>query len=254
MYTNSMRVIIAILFSLILPVLVTAQGAYSSVPFDTNQTRLPRNYLGHNAVLLAAPLTVLGLEVKRGCDRFEKTEECQARMNSLYERRLTKQLSARDTLAFQMGSGWCDYSADSETLICEAPMSKRYQWQNKLIRTSRYAGQNAYGAKATITLKQFENVIIKPTPNAPRIVMLKLPRVRARSMFENLRVLLVGQAKQPFSVFTAVDYRPTFNDPVHVKGDNYELPFQLNQVWLYDMATGEVLVKRVIASEESSRK
>jgi hypothetical protein len=221
---------------------------FQTTPFDSNVEKLPPNFLGHNATLLLPSLFSFGLEILKGCGKFEKIEPCQARLNNIYERPISSKLTASDRLAFSIPIE-CDYSPNSERVKCSNFM-QTYNWSHRLIESKTYVGQNAFGVKKLIKYKKFENIDIEGDKIKPEFILEKIPPSDAQILLPNLRLLIVGTLLQPFVKSNPVSYKPTLDDPEHTDGSNYSLVIEEEEVWLYNLTSGKVLAKKKFVPDE----
>lgn len=215
---------------------------YDWKPFNSNVENLPTKYLGHNAEQLFRIVAPWALEILKGCGKFEKTEECQDRLNQVYDRRIFPTLTARDLLAFSVEVE-CDYNANTEKVSCPSPFFE-YTWSHKLLDSGRYVGQNIFGFKKNVEWKKFQNINIDVNKLKPAFILLKVPPREAELLLPKLRLLLIGDPLQPFAKSKTAYYKPTLDEPTEVTGYNLSFVLNLQQVWLYDVETGKVYQKR----------
>jgi hypothetical protein len=221
---------------------------FQTTPFDSNVEKLPPSFLGHNATALLPTLFSFALEILKGCGKFEKTEPCQARLNNIYERPISSQLTASDRLAFSIPIE-CDYSPNRERVKCSNFM-RTYDWSHKLIESKTYVGQNAFGVKKLIRYRKFENITIEGKKIKPEFVLENIPPSDAQILLPNLRLLIVGTLLQPFVKTNPVSYKPTLDKPEQIDGNNYSLVMEEEEVWLYNLTSGKVLAKEKFVQNE----
>lgn len=223
-----------------------ATSRYLTFPFDSKLEILPKHFLGHDARRIFAGLLPLAVAANQQCGRYEKRDECQMRLNSLYERSISAGLTASDTLAFSFAVD-CDYNADSEVATCpdfsiqNLAVTGSSMWSHELVKTGSYVGQNAFGARKRIEYRKYRNLHIEARPHEnERFKLEKLSPDVARVILPNLRTLIVGDPLTPFAKSEPVSYPPKFDDPVEIDGDNYTIVLNRWSVWLYDFETGKV--------------
>ncbi len=226
----------------------TTSSKFQTTPFDSNVEKLPPNFLGHNATVLLPSLFSFALEINKGCGKFEKTEPCQVRLNNIYERPISSKLTASDRLAFSIPIE-CDYSANLERVEC-SNFWQGYNWSHRLMESKTYVGQNAFGVKKLIKYKEFENITIEAGKIKPKFVLERIPPANAQILLPNLRLLMLGTLRQPFVKTEPVSYKPTLDKPEHIDGNNYGLVIAVEEVWLYDFASGKVLAKEKFVQDE----
>jgi hypothetical protein len=229
----------------------TTTSKFQTMPFDSNVEKLPPNFLGHNAAVLLPSLFSFALEINKGCGKFEKTEPCQVRLNNIYKRPISSKLTASDRLAFSIPRK-CDYNPNLERVECSNTWEtlKTYNWFHRLVESKTYVGQNAFGVKKLIKYKKFENIIIEGNKFKPEFVLGRIPPSNAQILLPNLRMLVLGTLLQPFLKIDPVSYKPTLDDPEHIDGNNYSLVIAVEEVWLYDFASGKVLAKEKFVQGE----
>lgn len=221
---------------------LSSKSSYLTVPFNTNVESLKPQFLGHNASIVFGSLVPLAIETEYGCGKFEKRQDCQERLNKLYDKILWKGFTARDLLAFSIPID-CDYSADAETFWCSNFLSD-YMWSHKKIDSRTYIGQNAFGVKKIIQYSKFENIIIEVDKTKPSLTIKNIEPDEAKTLSDNLRLLIIGETLQPFAKRKKVSYKPTLDDPSHIEGDNKFIVIELKEVWVYDFITGKVFEKK----------
>jgi len=123
----------------------STESTFQTKPFNSKIENLSPHFLGHNARILLPNFFSFALEIIKGCGKFETSTECQSRLNSIYDRKISKDLTARDLLAFSIPIN-CDYSADRERISC-SNFLQTYTWSNKVISSGNYVGQNVFGVK-----------------------------------------------------------------------------------------------------------
>lgn len=215
---------------------------YITTPFELNLNSLPPNFLGHNASSVFSFLVPLAVETQKGCERFEKSQACQDRLDRLYDKTLWKDLTARDLLAFSI-SIECDYSPDAEKFWCSSFLNS-YMWSHKKTGGENYTGQNAFGVKKIVKYEKFENIIIEVDKTKPDFTLKNINPDEARKINSNLRLLVIGEVLQPFVKRKQVSYKPTLDEPNHTEGDNKFIIIEAKEIWIYDFETGKVFEKK----------
>ncbi len=215
---------------------------YLTSPFKSDVDYLTPHFLGHNANLVFLSLIPLAIETQKGCGKFEKKQQCQDRLNELYDRTLWKDFTARDLLAFSIPID-CDYDADAEKFRCSNFLSD-YMWSHKKIGSSSYVGENAFGVKKLVKYEKFENIIIEVDKIKPDFTIENIPPNEAKKLSSNLRLLIIGETLQPFVKSKTVSYKPTIDEPSHTEGNNKFVVIELKEVWIYDFETGKIFAKK----------
>ena len=223
---------------------IVSSVGFAQRPFDRSVNKLPIMYVGHDAVAIVRPLFDLKMEIIRGCQKYEKTDDCQNRLNAMYDRRLTPLLSVRDLLAFSVPID-CSYSADAEKLSCPGNQSTSV-WLNSQRDKGSYRAQNAFGASVNVESKSTWILSIASNRRSDGFTVDHLPPVQARKVVPSLRLLLVGDLLQPFVVTSMADQKPTFQNPTDLHFSTSDINLNLYEVWLYDSDTGQILEKKIL--------
>jgi hypothetical protein len=234
-----MRFLITVLLLMALTSAIDAQ-AYALKPFNPEVEKLPAFFTGNDGHRIARAMLPLALEVAKRCGEFEKTADCQQRLNKIYYRTLAPGLTATDILAFSVPAE-CSYTADIESISCQG----RNNWASRLIKESNYRATNTFGVSRVVKHSKFENIDIEDRYANSKFFRLKnVPPAEAKGMIRWLRVLLIGTPTSPFVKVAKTDYRPTLDRPEHTEGTNYSIVLDVDEVWLYNLQTGKVLMKR----------
>ncbi len=215
---------------------------YLTTPFELSLNTLTPNFLGHNASFVFSSLVPLAAETQIGCGKFEKSQDCQDRLNRLYDKTLWKDFTARDLLTFSIPIE-CGYNADAEKFWCSSSFNG-YTWSHKKIGSDTYTGQNAFGVKKIVKYEKFENIIIEVDRTKPDFTLKDIKPDEARRLNSNLRLLIIGEILQPFVRRKNVSYKPTLNEPNHTEGDNKFIIIEVKEIWIYDFETGKVFEKK----------
>ena len=188
-------------------------------------------------------LLYFAAEIDRGCDQFETTIKCQDRLNGMYDRKIGNNLTARDLLSFRLDAD-CRYNADISSIQC----SRAKEWSHELTYTGDYMGVNVFGVKKLIHSRFYETINISTDQEGAQPVLNGVPAETARRIMPYLRVLLIGDPLQPFAKSVRFTSTPTITSPYRSTMKDYTLLIELRQVWLYNIATVEILAKQVVRS------
>jgi len=223
---------------------IVSIDAYSTVSFDLDIKSLPPYFIGHNARLLYEKLLPLAVEANSGCRKFEKSNECQTRLNQLYERKFWNGLTPDDLFAFSI-SVECGYNADTAEMSCPefSPGFKYYTWSHNLIESKTYIGQNVFGVKKPVIYRKFENIHIEDNDYLPNLKVQNIQPDEARKVINNMKLLLTGKFVSPFVRRDIASYKPTIDEPIHTEGINKYLSIEIEEIWLYDFVTGKIYRK-----------
>lgn len=216
--------------------------AFETKPFNTVVDKLHPYFLGHDAKALISSLRWFAADILKGCDEFETTQKCQDRLNSMYDWRISKELTARDLLSFQLDA-YCRYNADASSIHC----SQAKEWLSTETDTGTYVGVNAFGLKKLIHSLTYETIYVATDKSNDDFILENIPPEQARKLMPLLRVLLIGDPLQPFLKAERFTSTPTITSPFKVTKQDYSIVIELRQAWLYDIATGEILSKQVIS-------
>jgi hypothetical protein len=218
---------------------LNVKSNYQSAPFNSEIEKLPPVFQGHNALDMFQILLSFAKEVDAGCGKFEKSEICQARLNKMYDRPISGKLKASDKLAFSVPVD-CEYSADRERIKCA---DYPYHWLQTKTEGKPYIAQNAFGVKAIVKSRKFENLYIKTDKITPQFILENYPPEKAQKLLPFLRCLVVGTLLQPFADLDSVTYDATLKDPVRVDVNSVSIVVEAEEIWLYDFVSGKVLAK-----------
>lgn len=198
------------------------------VPFDKSLTKLTPDFYGNDPDELGPKLARVADVQKRGCDRFEKTAECQGRLNDLYKAELADGIHANDTVAFATKAS-CTYEPDPEIIKCgpadygSYPVGGGFPIQSQQIGSVKYVLLSGYSLRPIQKTGWGFGV-----PGHP-------PEWAA-GHFDDLEYLMVGEFNQPF-------FDGDREQHGTVTMQYFYLIFDLKEVWLFEKRTGQILRK-----------
>lgn len=192
----------------------TAEG-FARKPFDPSAEKLPPGYHGHDPKeVIAALMRRASQSVK---DEFETTDQFRQRVKALEASPLLGLLTVDSLLAFTIDGVETRYDADREV------MSVGVNPQNVA------GGVNYVNARDFAAPERPQFAIGEQKVEVPQLrEELKMDVPAAKAAKQNLRALAVVALKAPY--YTRGEYAGT-------------LTAELREVWLYDLATGQVFKK-----------
>jgi TonB family protein len=212
---------------------------------------------------------------------FESNSEYDARVHEFANKTLVDSTKVRDLFAFSLsGSPFTEpvsadlekitrnvereYDAESRTLTIELPsaLGSVFQQWSPLWRASLkyvggdYIGSNAFGVRRKITRWAESDLIIavhgsqwlvpdcrEDTLGNDLSCPVEANGPTARTLSQNLRIIIVGRLTAPFISFESYTSDPTIDAPAEILHKIKYLHVDLEQLWLTDGANGRVLHK-----------
>ncbi len=214
--------------------------------FGPNSERLPVGFKGSDLMQVQAALSRYGKELKAGCGEFEKTTDCYRRLREISDRDIGMGLKAGSPLAFVLPN-LCRYDADRSVFRCwsnsEEWFNPGYLWMKRDLPSSSYIGENAFGVRRRITVKNIESRRLRLI-GTPRNFDTKIvDTAQARKIADRLRTCVIGTFVSPYAQDDILQIQPTVSSPFKYSDRYTRFYFEINQVWVFDPATGEILAK-----------
>jgi hypothetical protein len=244
--------------------------AYDHAPFDENIVVLSKDYRGHDIKSLV--LAVKKSDALDPKSEFESTAAYQNRLAGFHRTVLDGRITPESIFAFVLGdedvrilpSLSSQYDADSQILKVsfkarvkdflladDRPKLSTIDFKNELLERTKYIASNAFGAKAEVTNTYSESYGIafntdnwlfgnsSSTFEQSATFNILLSPDRARLLKPNLRALFICKLREPWFRHTVSGTDPTIDRPYEtLEGMNY-LQVLLNEVWLFDSASGK---------------
>jgi hypothetical protein len=221
------------------------------VPFNTKVERLPPNFKGDS--------------MKRLYDTVESIpEKGEMESTGAFYDRLEKAVDYNRYYAF-VDSISPEYDADGQKLSLSIRTDLAWGEPRKVLGGS-YRASNAYGATVTVLREHYEDFGIKnfslPLNCTGKGLFacdqykyeLTVPPERARYLKRNLRILYIGllhftnEERYKHASYTSLEVfgsGPTISSPYDEKRVHYLVNLWIEQTWLFDFATGEILDKHM---------
>jgi hypothetical protein len=228
-----------------------------------------------------AVLRALKVATPKEKSEFETTEDYQKRVARSADVPLFGTLRTSSTFAFVLPSSESpayddkmypnletQYDADTETMIVKVGFDsietdthhfskdrRSIVWNESGTGREAYIGTNAFGAtravkKLTILTTALAIGIDSPFyPGGDELLpgklylSFKVPPNKARLQEKRLRVLIVAGLLRPYSFEEEIYREPTFDDPNESDETYRYLSVDIKDVWLIDIATGNVIAK-----------
>lgn len=222
---------------------------FSTDRFDLAATSLPRMFMGNSPSNLHQAL-LRGKPSEKG--EFETTAQFEARQAAFSERPLLERLTSQDPIAISISPPprqfdiSLKYDADAARMMLQ--LSKAYfprecslPLQSNSRKTGSYIGANAFGAKIKVTKHEVDYLCLTGADDTK--VDFPLARDKDERVKATLRVLLVGQLVPPYASQAENYSSATISSPEEVMYRTYVLHMNVEQVWVYDWMTGEVVYR-----------
>jgi hypothetical protein len=218
----------------------------AAVPFNTKVERLPPNFKGDS--------------MKQLYDTLERIpEKSKMESTAAFYDRLEKAVDYNRYYTF-VGSISPEYDADQQKLSFSINNASA-RGEARQVQGGSYRASNAYGATVTVSREHYEGFGIKnfslpskckgkeswQCENEFKHELSGGPE-RARYLQKNLRALYIGllHFTDQSPSYTSVEVfgqRPTISSPYDDKTVYYLANLWVEQIWLFDSATGEILDK-----------
>lgn len=221
----------------------TSTPKFITRPFSVSNDFLPAKFLGHNAESIYLQILPIAMEAASGCGKYEKSTDCQHRLNAIRNKSIGSGLRASDRLAFSFGVE-CSYDADEEKAQCPIFSGWYYPWSRKLTQSYSYVGSNAFGVSKTIDFLRFENVNISSNRGAHGFTIDNLEPSLAQLVLPNMRLLVIGTLGEPMIKHDQDHKKPTFNSPTEIIENHSIISLDIEEVWLYNFENGKVYAKQ----------
>jgi hypothetical protein len=253
---------------------------YLSVSFDPDTQRIPFPFRGHDIEQIYR--TLENRKKTEQKDEFESTEQYRERLAKQTNMPLFGSVNQDALFAFVENSK-INYDADTQTMTVTLHTSDMRGLpridKDRLAMLIRFGemkkektmSQNAYGAKAEIektSVQQFELAIhnhsnfetervlpeykrgwtihremIESEKETRFVQRFKVPSDQARSAKDKIGTLILVKLTSPYTTYGSLFKQATFKDPSEFFSQIYYLDVDLQQIWVYDKTTGEIIAK-----------
>lgn len=229
------------------------------MPFDVTASTLDGHFKGNDCKRISD--AVSSLDVERS--QYESSKDYKSRIDSIKENKYLDELKLNSVIAFvDDKSGSFTYDADKGLLnywagppgynITASNSSPMLTMSKDTLNQEKYLASNAYGASTEVDYKK-EHVCVVTFKNLkfegldkPRVLAIKMPADAARRLEGLLKTVYIGNLMPPYAGQYEEFRDATYTDPhkLYITGRN--LPLRLQQVWIINQATGEVIHKRKV--------
>jgi hypothetical protein len=249
-------------------------------PFDIQIDKLPAHFSGHDIKAIYTELAARRSKAIKG--EFETTQEFEARIKREAAAPIFGRLDKRAYLAFviQNSSGETIYDADRETMTTAVvlasgaeniykPSDKKALTSKAEVAGEKYEGSNAFGAKTIVSRHTGIDYNVAFTNHqsfgisryiksdtlkrghtedyfASDAILIKIPigLDLAREIKPRLKVLAIVKLIEPYTYDGNFYDKPTMDNPSEYIIQYHFLNTELIELWIYDDATGQVLIKK----------
>ncbi len=235
---------------------------FELIPFDLEKEELPQHFLGHSLIAVYATLATRKRQEAKG--EFEPTIDYHARMEKLRKRPLVGSVKEDDLLAFSFAPD--DYQLKLRYDADLSVMDVMLEWMSVGYRfgahialdysttrqmTRSFIGRNAFNRAVRVHVIEIESYRLGTDPKhlykfaggakvATSIPMSPTAGRRAKSTMRALVVCRLASypAMHDSSVTTA-----KIDDPYERHQKTYIVNVIPEEVWFYDIETGEVYLR-----------
>lgn len=227
------------------------------IPFDIGKKNIGENFAGHDCMKVAS--AIRGKNVFK--DQYETTKEFNSRIAKIKESVLYDDVNFGSQLAFVDKSNiYARYDADRGVLNFDAPYigynlnyGESHPKLTAFERTKNergYLGKNAFGATADVKYVE-EEICIVTMANLPfegldkRKFAIKMSPEQAKKISGNLGSAYVGVLMPPYIKDYREHKKPGISSPIEIVTAGEDVRFRLQQLIIFDRATGDVLDKKI---------
>lgn len=233
--------------------------------FNLNVLQLPKHFKGNDIEAIYKKIDKLVKAQAKG--EYETTEEFKNRVNKLLSAPIIGNIYINSQLAFVddftgIYDGKYVYNADTNKLIVNIMNSDRLCWHEgdsfsidikDISETETYTATNGFGAIVKVTMIKGNGYDISGsgcrTINNPKYEFTFKPQI-AKKIKDVLAILYVVNLVEPYILEPSLNYsEPTYPSNHGWSVMNYHLNVKIDEVWLFNSETGEILAKRVNNNE-----
>ncbi|MCD2165562.1 hypothetical protein LPW39_10485 [Comamonas koreensis] len=226
-------------------------------PFDSKASSIDSSFKGHVCSDIMQALQIRKLSK----DQYETSKDYAKRLQELSKQKYFDELKLGDTLAFwEPKDGTSSYDADKGVLSFTPPyLSSNFKigdgvemlTPNVMSSSERtYEGSNAFGVKRSVKSSHQQVCVVSFTnfkygSNASsQPFKIKLPPQDARALHGKIRTFYLGVLAHPYLAAYSEYQKPEINNPIEKMVEGTSLLVKVQQVWIVNGDTGEVLSKR----------
>ena len=184
---------------------IPAQPCFSDKQLDFKAEMLPPNYQGNDLKKLADEI-IRRTDLKK--DEFETTTQFQQRIEDEKKKHLLGELNSSSTFAFEISDTTFQYDADKQIMNAVLNMGSSFTWRSPCNTNS-----------------QTVSILFLYKDSVPISLSFNMEIAKAKLTKQNLKTLFIGNLYK-------------FSSDVNIK-------LFLREIWIYDVVTGEIFLKRV---------
>jgi hypothetical protein len=241
------------------------ESLYSKLPFNESVDALPAKYMGHD--IRAIYNTFEARQEKSKKDDFETTEKYNKRIEAENAKPIIGTLGLSDLFVMSTPAK-LEYDADKSiayATISTSMITKGYSIESGVLsingpnissRNSSYLGSNAFGATTEVSSSYSKDsclAVVNPSVlginNSDQFfygVKFTVNNVnvdKAKSLKDNIRVLLIFNITNPFISWGYSGSSATFDSPYSSSREESNVYAKVVGAWVYNYLTGEVILK-----------
>jgi hypothetical protein len=244
---------------------------FSTQPFDLAATKLPPSYLGHNADQIWNAFKQKRLTKSE----FETEAAYESRLDGIANTPIAGGILPNGTFAFLLSKLEKTYDAEQQVLRVTLPIGGTSsivtdenitaQWMQRSAKQGEFIGSNAFGVKRRITRKAYlDTNLTGKRPewldweteqmdefSEPKALLPMSPDA-ARLSKVHVGMLFIGAIQPPFISADEQHETATIDSPEESTTYIHNLNLALQQIWLYDVQSGQVLAK--LSAEEHKKR
>lgn len=228
-----------------------------SEPFNPTLENLPTQFRAHD---IQGILEAAAAHKPKPRSEFESSDDYEKRITDPKAFDIYGRISSGSLLAFSVTPETIEYDVDKQTFRVVLPTSRMLNDGTGLypfvpvhieqIRTGQYEASNSFGvtrAVSAIKLRQsglgIKVVNLIPENGTRHARTVAIPKDQAQEAKANVRFLLVGRTQTPYVTTYRERDEPTLDNPVETLRQFDALLFNPQDIWLYNVATGQVYAR-----------
>lgn len=257
------------------------QLAFSILPFEDNQLKLPPFFQGHNAVKFVQSLIDQQKKLQKG--EFETTASFTARVEAAKKQALVGETTIGDLLAFSFRSDKDEiefvYNADKGEMNGKVQFGELGEFEDDYGRVvipaltffssekkvGTFLGRNAFNRATRVTVFQNTYVFIGANSFSASLFPLaqnekskiefsfQIPSEEAKRVKGDLRVLLIGRIFEGTAgpvLTNRTTSKATIDEPYQNENTYALLKLTVSDVWVYEASTGIVRLRLSNAAQD----
>lgn len=226
-----------------------ARLQYSTEQFDIASVTLPPRFEGNSAPALYQALAK-PTSLKKG--EFETSAQFESRRVEAWSKPYLGRISIQDAISVSVAPPGEESNVkltfDADRSLMNLQLSKAYTPRgcsfllaSNSKRTGSYVGSNAFGVKANVNKYDVTSFCIGGLGDTN--ISFPIPREKAAKVKSNLRALLIGTVAPPYTSVSEDYSAAKIDNPAEVIFRAYILHLNVEQIWVYDWTSGEVLYR-----------